>query len=916
MKDCRVIRSRTRPTQTDLADQLRQRTAELRASENCFQLLVEGSTDCAIFVVDPPGYVRSWNGGAARIHGCRSDEILGQHSSQFYPEEERRADRPGQELRAAGAEGRSEHVGWRVRKDGSRFWASVITTALRDDAGNLTGFAQVIHDLTEHRRSEKWLQPVVETAPAGLLMVDQEGAICLANAQLRATFGYGADELIGKPVEFLVPGSLKQQHVAERTAYAVTPLARGPGHRRTLFGRRKDGSQFPVEIGLQPISTDEGSFVLASVTDVSERRRAQKELQTSEEWSRSILNAISAHIAVLDSSGSILAVNSAWERFSLLNREDTPGRLGVGANYLDVCRRAVRDGDEYAARVLEGLQSVLDGSLQEFSYEYPCHSPREKRWFLLHAVPLSTESGGAVVSHTSITELKQAGEALQHAHDQLEQKVLQRTAQLAEVNESLRREVHVRRTAEAELRASEERYRAVVQDQTEVVSRFRADGTFVFVNDVYCRTFGKSSAELLGQRWVPVAHPDDLPLVTAKLATLSPDCPVVRIENRVFDADGRVRWMEFVNRGFFNPGGKLLEIQSVGRDVTDRAMAQEHLRISEERMRLAMDAAQISTWDLDTRTGEVVWSDNLETYMGMAPGTFGNTIDAFMTLVHPDDRPRVTDALDEAIRQHTRYEVEFRMVRPDGQVRWAATKGQAIRDTHQRVVRMVGVDVDITKHKQAEETMRRALRERETLLKEIHHRVKNNLQVIDSLLYLQSQYAPDASSVEMFQESRQRVRSMALVHERLYEAPDLTQVDFADYIADLANYLFHSYGVDTDRIRLECKVHRVRLSLEAAVPCGLLVNELISNCLKHAFRGREHGRILVGLTQQSKAEVLLSVSDDGVGLPPDVDPENARTFGMQLVQALTDQLHGRLEVCHESGTVVRVIFPWTSQSGD
>jgi PAS domain S-box-containing protein len=772
---------------TTLEDQLRQRTAELRASEQCFRLLVEGTADYAMFLLDPAGYVWSWNPGAERIKGYRTEEIIGQHCSRFYAEEDVQAGKPDQQLRVAATCGRSEDEGWRVRKDGSRFWASVITTAVRDEAGTLKGFSKITRDLTERKQSEERFRLVVEAAPTGMLLVDQNGEICLANARVGEMFGYHAGELLGKPVELLVPEPLRDQHPTDRARFLAAPAPRHLGEGSNLFGQRRDGSEFPVEIGLVPLSLEQGTFILASVLDITERKRAEQELRASEELGRSILNAITAHIAVLDEHGYIIAVNSAWERFAVANDNVNLSRSGIGTNYLEVCRQAVQEGAEQAAEILDALEGILNGSLQEYSIEYPCHSPAEKRWFMLHVTPLSSKLGGAVVAHTSITELKQAEEALRCAHDQLEQRVQERTVQLTELNESLRREVEERRVAETRLRESEERYRAVVQDQTELVSRLRADGTFLFVNDVFCRTFGKAAEELIGQRWVPVAHPDDVSAMEGQLATLSPQHPVVRVENRVFDSEGRVRWMEFVNRGFFGPGGELIEIQSVGRDVTER--------------------------------------------------------------------------------------------------------------------------------KQAEDAIRAALQERETLLKEVHHRVKNNLQVISSLLHMQSLHTPDRTSVELFRESQHRVRSMALVHERLYRSQDFRHVDFTSYIEHLANYLFRSYQINSDCIALACDVYEVHLPLDAAVPCGLLVNELISNCLKHAFPGRERGRILVELTPVNEAEVLLSVSDDGVGLPPSIEPEGADTFGMQLIVALVDQLHGRLEVRREAGTTMRVVFPLASVGG-
>jgi PAS domain S-box-containing protein len=221
---------------------------------------------------------------------------------------------------------------------------------------------------------------------------------------------------------------------------------------------------------------------------------------------------------------------------------------------------------------------------------------------------------------------------------------------------------------------------------------------------------------------------------------------------------------------------------------------------------------------------------------------------------------------------------------------------------------------DCSERCRLQQAVRDSLEGKEVLLKEVHHRVKNNLQVISSLLHLQSQHTPDEASIQMFRESRDRVRSMALVHERLYRSRDLTRVDLTDYIKSLATNLFNSHQVDTDRIGLEVNAQGIKLSIDAAVPCGLLLNELISNCLKHAFRGRDRGRIRVELLPVNGGDILLSVSDDGVGLPPGVEPLSGETFGVQLIADLVDQLHGSLQVNQDAGTTVRIVFPTAEAS--
>jgi PAS domain S-box-containing protein len=238
---------------------------------------------------------------------------------------------------------------------------------------------------------------------------------------------------------------------------------------------------------------------------------------------------------------------------------------------------------------------------------------------------------------------------------------------------------------------------------------------------------------------------------------------------------------------------------------------------------------------------------------------------------------------------------------------WLSTTLTPIYNEFGTLKKLVLVDTDITSGKLLQKQIEESLREKEVLLKEIHHRVKNNLQIIISLLNLQSGYIKDQTTLKAVQDGQNRVRSMALVHEKFYQAEELSEIDFGEYVEKLTQYIYQSYGDKTDRIKLRIKTDHVKLDMDTAMPSGLLVNEIVTNAYKYAFPGEMQGEIRIELMKQD-GKVVFLISDNGIGLPEMISLEQSETLGMQLIQALTAQLDGELEVIREGGTTFRISF--------
>jgi PAS domain S-box-containing protein len=437
----------------------------------------------------------------------------------------------------------------------------------------------------ERERASEQFRLAIEAAPTGMVMIDRTGAIVLVTAQIESVFGYRRDELLGKPIEMLVPERFRGRHPAHRADFFDNPKTRSMGAGRELYGLRKDGAEVPIEIGLNPLRTSEGDFVLGSVVDISQRKQIERMRERDRFFQLSI-----DMVCIADTKGRFLQLNPAFEE-----------------------------------------------------------------------------------------------------------------------------------------------------------------------------VLGHSNEELLAQPFLDFVHPDDLPGTLREVERLSAGHATIDFKNRYRCKDGTYKWLQW--RSSPHPTGL---IYAVARDVTE-----------------------------DTE-------------------------------------------MSEALRQ--------------------------------------------------------SLRERGVLLQEVHHRVKNNLQVISSLINLQIRKLEAGTSRDALEECQTRVQAIALIHEKLYQSKDYAQIPFSDYARSLASNVFHASGVSPGTVLLDLAIEDLALAVDKAIPCGLVLNELITNSLKHGFGQGRSGTIRVELATLEGGRLLLAVRDNGVGLPVGMDVRKTESLGLQLVCTLAQQLEAELEV--------------------
>jgi PAS domain S-box-containing protein len=492
----------------------------------------------------------------------------------------------------------------------------------RDGEGRPSQIFGVTFDVTERKRATEQFRLALEAAPTGMLMIDEAGTIVLANAQIEALFGYPRDELLGQRLEMLVPARFRAHHPDLRKGFFGDPKTRVMGAGRELYGLRKDGTEVPIEIGLNPLQTSEGHFVLSSIADVTERKRATEQFRLA-------LEAAPTGMLMMNEAGTIVLVNAQIEALFGYPR------------------------DELLGQRLEMLVPA----------RFRAHHPGLRK---------------------------------------------------------------------------------------------------VFFGDPKTRAMG-AGRELYGLR-----------------------------------KDGTEVPIEIGLNPLQTPEGHFV-LSSIA-DITDRKRAQEGLQALNAELEQRVSA----------RTSE--------------------------------------------------------------------------------------------------------LKERESLLQEIHHRVKNNLQVISSLINMQIRGLEEESSRTALRDCQSRVVTMAQIHEMLYQSADYARVPFAKYVQDLTARVLSASGISRGTVALHFELEEVSLPVEQAIPCGLILNELVANSLKHAFPNAANGTIRVELRLAPDHSVLLSVSDNGIGISPALDLENLSSLGVQLVMTLVEQLEGHLEIIRLPGSSFRITFPLESRA--
>jgi PAS domain S-box-containing protein len=527
--------------------------------------------------------------------------------------------------------------------------------------------ALAVHQTQEARSRSRELQErkamlelLFEAAPDGLLVTDHNGRITQANQRIESVFGYTRDELIGEPIERLLPEKLRELHRVHRKAYYSSPTIRAMGKELDLHGRRKDGSEFPLEIHLSPIQMEGDIQVLEVMRDITERKQVQEALRRSEERFRGVFETSPLGLALIRPDYRLAKVNPSLCRMSGYSEEELTGMNPFDVTHPDDRQKSLALAD----RLFKG--------------EIPSYQ-LEKRYVKKNGEIIWTDMTATILRDQDGLPLLGLG-------------------MVADITE--------RKRSEEALSQSEERFRGVFEQGPIGLTLIGMDYRFVKVNTAFCQMLGYSEAELTTMTPLDIVYRDDLDSTVDRVERLfESEIPIHNIEKRYVKKSGEIIWGCLNAAVIHDYEGRPLYGMGMIEDITERRRAEEELRTLSQRLSQAIRFASMGVWEWDPQANCFVWDDTTFELAGI-PKVVPLPYEQWARSVHPDDLPGAAAALLRVVREKTQESIEFRIIRPDGDFRYAYAAGGPVLDQQGEVVRVVGIAVDITERKRVEEELR------------------------------------------------------------------------------------------------------------------------------------------------------------------------------------------------------------------
>jgi len=628
-------------------------------------------------------------------------------------------------------------------------------------------------------------------------------------------------------------------------------------------------------------------FLEGFITDITEQKQHEIELEKSKESYKNLIESSPDGIFIHDQKGEVLFANPSVLKMLGVNSLEELGSRSISAYSLseDMMVYRKRRKDLAEGKDLPFVETKIrrqDGRFLDVESKPILFNYLGKSCVLIFCRDISFQR-------------------------QLEKEQVR--AQIAEeTNRELQLEIEQRLRTERELRATQKYTRRLIDSSLDMICASDKQGYITEFNLAAQQIFMYKQEEVIGK---PITFLFDTPkqwsVVNEELingtGTFAGEVLSKKKTGELFTSF----WSASILKNEF---GEVIGTMAVSRDISELKKTEEQINLQAAKLNSIIESSSHYIWTFNR--GLCLTSFNLN-YGKMMFRRYGHQVEVGINLFkdkfvstheHNDFWMIKSLAAFSGVPQN--FETSF-YHQDTGLTSWMEVYLNPIYGVDNKINEISGIGHDITEKKHSEERLKQSLKEKEVLLKEVHHRVKNNLQVISSILNLQSSYVKDRKTLEILRESQNRIKSMAYIHESLYQTKDFSSINFAEYVTNLSTNLVHSYQSFEEQVELDLKIQDLYLNLDLAIPCGLIINEILSNALKYAFPNNRKGKISIGLSHKNQ-EITLIIKDNGIGLPDHIDYKNTESLGLQLVVTLADQLGGSIKLDRLKGTKFTIVF--------
>jgi PAS domain S-box-containing protein len=832
--------------------------------------------------------------GCKELTGYDSEEFINNNKlsySDTTSEEEKDSD--WNTIQKALKERRPFSIGYRIKtKTGDTKWVWEQGEGLYNESGKVVAIEGFIADITEIKtaeekikRSEEKFKSLVEYSPDGIF-ISQDGAVIYVNKSGLSIMGVASFEELRKDniFDFLMP---------EYRAASMERVKRAMQGEKLDFivvkAQRPNGEIIDAEIkslminyegkpALQTIVHDLGAqkklmheTLRAELAEemnelleqeITKRKLAQIRHLESEKFLKNIINGSLDIICAADEAGEITEFNLTSQKTFGYSRDEVLGRS----------------------------VSILYASPTEFKERT---KQLEKTGQFIGEAHLKRKDGSVFLSYISLSTLyNHAGEYIG--------------------NVGIARDITEQKEKERQILDQSAKLKAIFESSPHHIWTVNREHVVTSFNTNYANSF----RDIYGVR--PVENKTGLKTLKRQKdegsGLISYYKAAFKGMPQQFELTGITRKGEFFAREVFlqpiiSENGEVKEVSGIGHNITERKRIQEQVAIQAAKLKTIFETSSHLVFTINPAFELTSFNGQFEEFSkeiyDFVP-RIGTLVNAGKMISTKEFNDQWMIFFKKAFKGRSQqFETVFRS--KNGEEVWKEVYLNPIYGNGKEVVEVSGIAHDITENKRAEHEIMQSLKEKEILIKEVHHRVKNNLQVISSILSLQSSYTRNKVVLDLLKEIQNRVKSMAFIHESLYQSKDISKINFSEYVSTLSQNLLHSYTTNDLRIGLKVSVPNLFLSLDQSIPCGLIINELLSNALKYAFTGRKKGEVTVQVKEE-KQKITIIISDNGIGLPTNIDFRNTESLGLQLVTALAEQINGKISMSRKGGTKYTVSF--------